>query len=582
LKYRNLLPILLPVLAAAAQPDPVLDAMKAELKRSMTLTLNQLEKPYYVSYTVDDEHSWSASATLGGVVSSGTGNYRIPGVRIRVGDYKFDNTDWAGTGGGGARYDLGSFPLEDDPLVIRQYLWLVTDSIFKGSLRSIAGKQSALRNVTVTDQLPDFDKAQPFVSNHDYIPVKIDQDGWTDRTRRVSAVFNDFPQLRTSSVTFTAVDALHRFITNEGTQVREQQTTGMVEVRASAQAPDGMIVRDLDTFYTRDLTHLFPEADLMRSARNVAEQTRKLADAPLGEAYTGPVLFEGVASAQLLAELLGRNLHITRKPVAMPGAPSQTSPTDLEGRRGVRIMPEFFDVTDDPTLPLFGMEEADDEGVPDRKLQLVEKGVLKDFLRTRQPVRGYTDSNGHARVNGSYGAEGAVPTNLVIRAGETSPIAELKQKLIDLIQQRGLPYGMIVRKLDFPSSASADEARRIIAAAGGNGSHPVAMPLYAYRLYVDGHEELVRGQRFRGINARSLKDILAAGNDSVTFNYLENGAPFALLGFGGSSAQVSIVAPSVLIDDLEMVKVDDELPKLPIVASPLVTRNTEKTPAPAQ
>jgi len=149
----------------------------------------------------------------------------------------------------------------------------------------------------------------------------------------------------------------------------------------------------------------------------------------------------------------------------------------------------------------------------------------------------------------------------------------LKKKLIDLCQQRGLPYGMIVRKMDFPSSASLDEARKLLSGAAGS-SHPVSIPLYTYRLYVDGHEELVRGERFRGINARSLKDILAAGDDSVTFNYLENGAPFALLGFGGSSAEVTIVAPSVLIDDLEMSKVDDELPKLPIVPSPLAVTQT--------
>ncbi len=47
----------LPDFFAAAQPDAVLDAMQAELKRSMTLTLNQLDKPYFLSYTVDDEHT---------------------------------------------------------------------------------------------------------------------------------------------------------------------------------------------------------------------------------------------------------------------------------------------------------------------------------------------------------------------------------------------------------------------------------------------------------------------------------------------------------------------------------------------
>ena len=210
------------------------------------------------------------------------------------------------------------------------------------------------------------------------------------------------------------------------------------------------------------------------------------------------------------------------------------------------------------------VENAGEEGA------VVLGKVMKDFLRTRQPVRGYDDSNGHARLSGSYGAEIPVPTNLIIRARETSPVSELKQKLIDLIDQRGLPYGIIIRKMDFPSSASIDEARRIISAASaGASSRPISMPLYVYRLYPDGHEELVRGERFKSVNARSLKDILAAGDDSVTFNYLDNGAPFALLGYGSGAAEVSVVAPSVLIDDLEMSKIDDEMPKLPMVPAPL-------------
>jgi TldD protein len=557
----------------AAQPDAVFDAMQAELERSMKLTLNQLDTPYYLSYSVDDEHIWSASATLGGLINSNASVFRVPRVRIRVGDYKFDNTNWTGANAAGPRYDLRSFPLEDDnPLVLRQYLWLATDSAFKGSLQSIARKRAALRSVNQSEELPDFAPSKPFIGIRDYTPVKFDREAWVDRTRRISAVFNEFPAIRTSMVGFTAIDSLHRFANNEGTLVRQQENMGAVEIQASAQSSDGMIVRDLDLFYTRDPGRMFPEADLMKSARVLGEQVVKLASAPLGDNYTGPVLFEGVASAQLMAEILGRNLHISRKAIAAPGAQAQSSTTDLEGRRGVRIMPEIFDVTDDPAQPFFGLEEVDEEGVPDKTLSLVEKGVLKDFLRTRQPVRGYNDSNGRGRIAGSYGAETPVPTNLLIRASEKSSIADLKKKLIDLLQQRGLPYGMIVRKMDFPSSASIDEARKILAAGAAGGSNrPLSMPLYAYRLYPDGREELVRGERFKGVNARSLKDILAAGDDSVTFNYLDNGAPFALLGFGSGAAEVTVVAPSVLIDDLEMSKIDDEMPKLPIVPAPAVS-----------
>ncbi len=551
---------------SAQTPDPVFDAMKTEMKRSTTLTLNQLEKPYFVSYAIDEGRTFSATAMNGGIIGANAGKFRIPEVHIRVGDYKFDNTNYAGGGFGGARYDLRGFPMDDDPLVIRQYLWLATDSAYKGSLQQIARKRAALRSVTVNEQLPDFSPATRYTLLQEYKPLTFDDKLWKDRTRALSAIFNDFPALRTSSVEYSVVDGLHRFVNTEGTEIRKAENIGSLNIRASAQAADGMIVRDWALFYTNDATKMFPEAELTKAARDVGTEVLKIAAAPMGENYSGPILFEGVASAQLMAEILGRNVHIGRKPVAPAGQPSQAASTELEGRRGVRIMPEFFDVMDDPARPGFGEEVVDDEGVPDRKISLVEKGVLKDFLRTREPVRGYTESNGHARLAGSQPA----PTNLIITARETSSLADIRKKIIDLLQQRGLSYGIIIRKMDFPSTAPLDEARKMLAGAGA-GRTAVSQPLHVYKLYVDGHEELIRGVRLRGLNARSLKDILVAGNDSVTFNYLENNAPFALLGLGTSSAAVSVVAPSVLIDDLELTKIDDELPKLPLVQSPLLS-----------
>ena len=128
------------------------------------------------------------------------------------------------------------------------------------------------------------------------------------------------------------------------------------------------------------------------------------------------------------------------------------------------------------------------------------------------------------------------------------------------------PYGVIVRKMDFPSSAPLDEMRRLL--SGQQGGRPVSMPILVYRLYQDGHEELVRGLRFRGLNARSLKDILAAGDDSAAFEYMENSAPFALMGGSEFTAETCVVAPSILIDDLELHPVEEELPKLPVVSPP--------------
>ena len=57
--------------------------------------------------------------------------------------------------------------------------------------------------------------------------------------------------------------------------------------------------------------------------------------------------------------------------------------------------------------------------------------------------------------------------------------------------------------------------------------HPVSLPVLVYRVYLDGHEQLVRGLRLRGLNARSLKDIEAASNEPAAFDYYDNGRPFA-------------------------------------------------------
>ena len=100
----------------------------------------------------------------------------------------------------------------------------------------------------------------------------------------------------------------------------------------------------------------------------------------------------------------------------------------------------------------------------------------------------------------------------------------------------------------------------------------MSMPILVYRIYPDGREELVRGLRFRGFNARSLKDIMAAGNDLTTFEFLDNATPFAIMGGAGYVANATVIAPSILIDDLELHPVDDEQPKLPVVSPPELVR----------
>jgi hypothetical protein len=569
--------LLLTPFCLSAQDDPILKAMHDELNRSMTLKLLNLESPYYIDYQLDDAQQFAATATLGGLITSQEGQFRIPRVRVRVGNYDFDNTNWVGSAFNfGSRYDI-RLPLDNSYEVLRQNLWLATDQSYKSALEAIARKRAALRNLSVVEKLPDFDKANPShlldAVTHAAPPAEI----WKNRARSLSSIFLEFPKLKASSVEFAAVDGMHYLLTSEGTEVREHSAMGVVRIRGLAQAPDGMQLRDATVFQSLDWNQLPADPEMQRAARGVAENLSALVQAPMGENYSGPILFEGVAASQIFAEVLGKNLSLSRKPVLEPGNPGSVQVSELEGRQGVRILPESFNVVDDPTQrewrghKLFGAYRVDDEGVPAGPVNVVEKGVLKNFLLTRQPVRGFQNTNGRARLPGNFGARSASISNLFIQTTEATPTAELRQKLIDICKQRDKPYGIIVRKLDFPSSASVEEVRRILSGAAGGG-HPVSLPILIYKVYVDGHEELIRGVRFRGVNVRSFKDIIAAGNDANVFDYLENGAPYALMGLGSEAAESTVIAPSILIDDLDLVKMEDELPKLPVVPPPVLTR----------
>jgi hypothetical protein len=63
------------------------------------------------------------------------------------------------------------------------------------------------------------------------------------------------------------------------------------------------------------------------------------------------ITFLSLASAaQLFAQLLGDNLRLQRRPLAEPGRQVNYVASELESRLGGRVLPEWIDVLDDPTL----------------------------------------------------------------------------------------------------------------------------------------------------------------------------------------------------------------------------------------
>jgi hypothetical protein len=561
-----------------ADDDVVLKAMRDEMERSRQLrATGGLELPYFFSYNVNDSENTHITAQLGSLINVSHDKVRIPSLQIRVGDYNFDDTGHIYSGYyTGTRFDE-SWPLDDNYQNLRENLWLGTDRAFKTALESMGRKKASLNNAAAnTEQLPDFSKTEPVTAVLKIDHKKVDEAAWTNRTKQLSAIFNGYPEVLQSTVDFESIKGTTYLLTSEGTTLRYPDDLDWLFAKAEGQAPGGMLLHDAVSFQALEIDQLPSEAEIRKAVTEVAENIRALRKAPIGEAYTGPVLFEPRAAAQLLTQLVGENLRIPRKPLTDPGRNINFLPSEFETRVGVRVLPDFFDVTDDATQEtlngksLAGFYLFDLEGVKPKPVSIVEKGTLRNVLTTRQPIKNFPTSNGHARLAGPGGTRAASYSNLFFKTSQSESMDDMKKQLLQLLKDRSKPYGMLIRKLDFPFSGAASELGSLAQASSqsGGSARPVSPPILVYKIYPDGREELVRGMRFRGVSSRSLRDILAASKETALFDFVNNGAALSYLGAGGYLAPSSVVAPGLLFEELELEASRDELPKEPVVPPP--------------
>jgi predicted Zn-dependent protease len=572
----------------AAKDDVVLRAMRDELKRSMEkLRLEELQKPYFIAYRIDDTESGWASAGFGALLSSGEDHRRWLAVEVRVGDYKLDNTNFLGMPGAGRSGVLRGFrgrtalALEDDYDEIRRKLWLATDAAYKKAVETMARKQAALKNRTREEELPDFSKEEVVDIDDKTQPVSVDLAASEKLVRELSALFREMPEVTSSNVRFNAGHTFTRYLNSEGSRFTRSLSRTSLRVVADGRAADGRPVSDFVTVHGRSMDDLPSKKNLEKAVRQLGERIASLREAPVLERYNGPVLFEGQAAAELFAQVFAPALLAVPDPVVedprMAGFLSQRGGESFRDKIGARVLPRFLGVTDDPTLrsheerPLFGGYAVDDEAVATRPTKLIERGMLKTLLNGRSPVPGVERSTGNRRGNGVR------PSNMVVSAeGGLSP-EELRHELLLLLEEREADYGIVVRRMDNPGMIDAAQwiVNRFMGGGGGSGPTTEAL-IEAHKLYPDGREELVRNVELSGVTAASFKEIIAAAKDAAVYT-----APFSggrssamlssIFSFGpqrGGGGTVSWVVPSLLFEDLTLKKPSGDAPRPPVAPHP--------------
>ena len=572
--------LLLPLAAAKAQEEAelsvIMQAMRDELARSTEqLELEGLEKPYFLAYTVRETEQLNAAGSFGALLSSSENKSRLLDVEVRIGDPSFDNTNFGSMSLFPSSFAMAGFlPQENDYREIRRQIWLATDQAYKAALEALAEKRAVLQNETRAEDIADFSSEEPFTYFDQADTDLPPRTALEEFARDLSAAFRDLPEIFSSDVSVSAGNRRTYYLNSEGSSFIRSDPSASIVVEARTQATDGTVLNDSVAARGRSWDDISDRSGLeSRVAAMGANLTARRAAEGL-DRYSGPVLFEGQAAAELFAQVLVPRLLGNRVPDAEANFARmlQMSRNPFLDRIGARVLPRFLNIHDDPGAAgdgFLGGYPVDDDGVQARSKALVERGVLKSLLTSRNPVPGIDRSTGNRR------GEGPAPSNLIVASTNGMDREELHAEFMLLVEERGADYGVVVRRLAKPEAGDGPASAMSLLRGGPQAGPPLGLTSLAYKVFPDGREELIPKAELVAVTEAAFRDIVAVSDTSTVYSFPHSPAgglipsflagAFSALGLG---EVVSVSIPDLLFEELSLRKPSGNVPHLPVANHP--------------
>lgn len=573
-----------------AVTEEILDAIAEEMNRSMTqLQIPGAPKPYHISYKITEVEVNDAAASLGSTTSRRQRHFVNLEARVRVGNPDLDNGNFVLPSDDGIDGVAGiNLPLEATPRIARRAAWLATDTAYKEALIQLRAKMDARQagGVGRTD-IPSWTSHAPSVNEAVVLVPRLETLPEIEaRAQRLSAGFRGQLHIRDSRVAITSYLERRWYLSTEGTSITDTRRASGIVVAASGQADDNQELNQYFLRYGRTAADLPSDAELTAEAKRLSATLLELAKAPVIEAYSGPVLFEGEGAVGIIRSALAPHLGGTPLPEGLPPQQAKQYGGAFSDKVGLRVLAPSLTLVDDPTAAtgagkaLIGGYRIDDEGTPAQRVEVVRDGKLVSLLQSRTPSGRGASSNGHARRTADGGAFRGSATNLFVNAKGGVARKALLGKLLATVKAEGLPYGLIVRRFDDSAITAAPErSRRELVQLVKSSDIDLPPPaMLAYRVYPGGKQELVRGVQLAEVPIRAWKDVMATSTEQTVYNFLAANEQWLELVIRGTDdgfvpsggIESSIITPDLLFKEIDVVPSTlGQRPK-PRIASPIL------------
>jgi predicted Zn-dependent protease len=379
--------------------------------------------------------------------------------------------------------------------------------------------------------------------------LTFDVAAWETKAKAYSALFSKYPEILEGSAGFSGTVTNNYIVNSEGTAVQSGTTQFRLSLYARTKAEDGMDLYRFESFDAHSVEGIAGDMLVRQAADKMVADLLALRNAPIIDPFTGPAILSGRASGVFFHEIFGHRIEGHRQKSEDEG---QTFTKQINKP----VLPDFLSVIDNPTTKqingadLNGYYLYDDEGVPAQPVNVVENGILRNFLLSRSPVAGFEVSNGHGRKAPGYRVVGR-QGNLMVQASRTVSEARLREMLIEEAKRQGKQYGLRFEDISGGFTLTGRASPQAFQVT----------PIMVYRIYVDGRpDELVRGVDLIGTPLTSFSKIVAASDKVEVFN-----------GFCGAESgyvPVAAVSPAILTTQIEVQKKAKSSERMPILPPP--------------
>ncbi len=535
--------------------DTLSALLEDELVRNMKGMGGEEIQPYFMSYRVNEIKNYRIRSSFGQLMESFGDHSRRLSVHVRVGSHELDNTHPLR----GSRYgilitDTGKdLPLDNNPEGIRQILWRETDKNFIQANERFARVQAETAiKVETEDHSNDFTHEKP-VTYHEQPFETSDTDfdvaAWEEKLKEYSAIFLQNEDILRGSATFIFSYERKYFVSSEGSNITENRLTCRLFISGLTQADDGMeLPLNLSYFGFRP-EDLPGHGQILADTEKMVQTLVRLREAPVADAYSGPALLSPESAGVFFHEIFGHRVEGHR-------LKQESDAQTFKKKVGDKVLNENLSLYFDPGMERYGdyflngSYKYDCEGQRGQKVTIVQNGILKNFLMSRTPIEGFSNSNGHGRAQAGYQPVSR-QSNLIVENSKPYSESRLREMLINEARRQGRDYGYYF----VTTMGGFTMTGRFMPNAFN------VTPLVVYRIYTDGREdELVRGVDLVGTPLAIFSNIEAAGGTRGIFT--------GTCGAESGGVPTSTVCPMVFVSQIETQRKPKGQERLPLLPRP--------------